>query len=84
MVRQNGNNSNITLMNAASKEERTISSGSQDDSPAIAPNGTMVLYATDDGGRGSLAVASDNGKAHQILYSQAGDVRDPAWSPYLD
>jgi TolB protein len=84
MVRQNGNNSNITLMNAASKEEHTISSGSQDDSPAIAPNGTMVLYATDDGGRGSLAVASDNGKAHQILYSQAGDVRDPAWSPYLD
>lgn len=44
----------------------------------------MVLYATDAGGRSSLAVASDNGKAHQSLYSQAGDVRDPAWSPYLD
>lgn len=84
MVRQSGGQSNITLMNAASKEERVISRGSQDDSPAIAPNGTMVLYATDSGGRGSLAVASDNGKAHQILYSQAGDVRDPAWSPYLD
>ena len=84
MVRQNGGTSNITLMNAASKEERTISRGSQDDSPAISPNGMMVLYATDAGGRGSLAVASDNGKAHQILYSQAGDVRDPAWSPYLD
>ena len=84
MVRQSGGQSNITLMNAASKEERVVSRGSQDDSPAIAPNGTMVLYATDSGGRGSLAVASDNGKAHQILYSQAGDVRDPAWSPYLD
>ena len=84
MVRQSGGQSNITLMNAASKEERVVSRGSQDDSPAIAPNGTMVLYATDASGRGSLAVASDNGKAHQILYSQAGDVRDPAWSPYLD
>ena len=84
MVRQSGGRSNITLMNAASKEERVVSRGSQDDSPAIAPNGTMVLYATDASGRGSLAVASDNGKAHQILYSQAGDVRDPAWSPYLD
>ena len=84
MVRQSGGRSNITLMNAASKEERVVSRGSQDDSPAIAPNGTMVLYATDAIGRGSLAVASDNGKAHQILYSQAGDVRDPAWSPYLD
>lgn len=84
MVRQSGGTSKITLMNAASKEERTISRGSQDDSPAISPNGMMVLYATDAGARGSLAVASDNGKAHQILYSQAGDVRDPAWSPYLD
>lgn len=84
MVRQSGGTSKITLMNAASKEERTISRGTQDDSPAISPNGMMVLYATDAGGRGSLAVASDNGKAHQSLYSQAGDVRDPAWSPYLD
>jgi TolB protein len=84
MVRQSGGGSNITVMNAASHEERTVSRGTQDDSPAIAPNGTMVLYATDAGGRGSLAVASDNGKAHQILYSQAGDVRDPAWSSYLN
>ncbi|MEB4592655.1 Tol-Pal system beta propeller repeat protein TolB [Candidatus Thiothrix sp. Deng01] len=84
MVQESGNTSKITLMNAATKETRTISRGSQDDSPAISPNGVMVLYATDAGGRGSLAVASDNGKAHQILYSQAGDVRDPAWSPYLD
>ena len=85
MVRQSGGSSSIALMNAASKEERVLSTGGgQDDSPAIAPNGTMVLYATDSGGRGVLAVASDNGKAHQVLYSQAGDVRDPAWSPYLN
>ncbi|WML92029.1 Tol-Pal system beta propeller repeat protein TolB [Thiothrix lacustris] len=84
MVRQNGGTSSITIMDAASKQERTISRGTQDDSPAISPNGMMVLYATDAGGRNSLAVASDNGKAHQSLYSQAGDVRDPAWSPYLD
>jgi TolB protein len=84
MVRQSGGSSKITVMNAATREERTISRGTQDDTPAISPNGMMVLYATDAGARGSLAVASDNGKAHQILYSQSGDVRDPAWSPYLD
>lgn len=84
MVRQSGGQTKIAIMNAASHEERVVSRGTQDDAPAIAPNGTMVLYATDAGARGALAVASDNGKAHQILYSQAGDVRDPAWSPYLD
>lgn len=84
MVRQDGGNFRIAVMNAASREELTVSRGSLDESPALAPNGTMVLYATDAGARSSLAVASDNGKAHQVLYSQAGDVRDPAWSPYLD
>lgn len=84
MVRQNGGAFRIAVRNAATGEERTVSRGTLDESPALAPNGTMVLYATDAGTRGSLAVASDNGKAHQLLYSQAGDVRDPAWSPYLD
>lgn len=84
MVRQNGGAFRIAVKNAATGEERTVSRGTLDESPALAPNGTMVLYATDANTRGSLAIASDNGKAHQMLYSQAGDVRDPAWSPYLD
>lgn len=84
MVRQNGGAFRITVTDSATREERTVSRGTLDESPALAPNGTMVLYATDAGARGSLAVASDNGKAHQLLYSEAGDVRDPAWSPYLD
>lgn len=84
MVRRNGGNFRITVVDAVTQDEMTVSRGTLDESPALAPNGTMVLYATDAGGRGSLAVASDNGKAHQILYSQAGDVRDPAWSPFLN
>lgn len=84
MVRRNGGNFRITVMDAVTRDEMTVSRGSLDESPALAPNGTMVLYATEAGGRGSLAVASDNGKAHQILSSQAGDVRDPAWSPFLN
>jgi TolB protein len=43
----------------------------------------MVIYGSHSQGKGVLAVSSDNGKARQILYSQSGDVRDPAWSPYL-
>jgi len=83
MVRQNGNTFRIAIQNAGSGGNQLISKGSLDESPSLAPNGTMVIYGSNSGRRGVLAVSSDNGKAHQVLYSQAGDVRDPAWSPFL-
>lgn len=83
MVRQNGNTFQIALQNAGSGGSQVISKGNLDESPSLAPNGTMVIYGSNSGPRGVLAVSSDNGKAHQVLYSQAGDVRDPAWSPFL-
>lgn len=84
MVRRNGGAFRIAVMNASSRQATTLSRGNLDESPSFAPNGTMILYATHSGGRGVLAVASDNGKARQTLSSAAGDVRDPAWSPYLN
>lgn len=84
MIRRSGSNFRITVMDTQNQNELTVSKGTLDESPALAPNGTMVLYATDNGGRSSLAVASSNGKAHQVLFSPAGHVRDPAWSPYLN
>ena len=55
-----------------------------DESPSIAPNGSMLLYATKYDGRGILAAVSVDGKVKFRLPSRAGDVREPAWSPYLD
>ncbi len=54
-----------------------------DESPSLAPNGTMLMYATQDQGRGILAVVSIDGRVKYRLPSSAGDVREPAWSPYL-
>ena len=51
---------------------------------AVAPNGTMLIYATQDQGRGILAVVSIDGRVKYRLPSSAGDVREPAWSPFLD
>jgi TolB protein len=53
-----------------------------DESPSFAPNGRMVLYATDRGGRGVLASVSADGRVRQTLKLQEGDVREPAWSPF--
>ncbi|HEX7038409.1 MAG TPA: Tol-Pal system beta propeller repeat protein TolB [Pseudomonadales bacterium] len=55
-----------------------------DESPSLAPNGTMLMYATQDRGRGILAVVSIDGRVKYRLPSSAGDVREPAWSPFLD
>jgi TolB protein len=53
-----------------------------DESPSFAPNGRMILYATDRNGRGVLASVSSDGRVRQLLNLQEGDVREPAWSPF--
>ena len=55
-----------------------------DESPSVAPNGAMLIYATQDRGRGILAVVSIDGQVKYKLPSSSGDVREPAWSPFLD
>lgn len=54
-----------------------------DESPTLAPNGMMMIYATRNQGRGVLAAVAIQGNAKFFLPSQAGDVREPAWSPFL-
>ena len=53
-----------------------------DESPSFAPNGAMILYATEHRGRGVLASVSADGRVRQLYRFEEGDVREPAWSPY--
>lgn len=61
---------------------RVLTEGVLDESPSFAPNGSMIIYATDSGGKGVLAAVSVDGRVHQRLSEQEADVREPAWSPY--
>nr|WP_286238986.1 Tol-Pal system beta propeller repeat protein TolB [Neptuniibacter halophilus] len=54
-----------------------------DESPTIAPNGSIILYATQKGVQGVLGGVTLDGNVRFILPSASGDVREPAWSPYL-
>ena len=63
---------------------RVLTATALDESPSVAPNGAMLIYATQVGGRGILAVVSIDGRVKYRLPSAEGDVREPAWSPYMD
>lgn len=63
---------------------RILSDTSLDESPTVAPNGTMLIYATRQQGRGVLMLASTNGRVRLPLPTAQGEVREPSWSPFLN
>lgn len=54
-----------------------------DESPSIAPNSSMVMYATKRNGQGILAAVSLDGRVKFNLPSKGRDVREPSWSPFM-
>lgn len=54
-----------------------------DESPTVAPNGAMLMYATKQGDNGVLAAVSLDAGVKYLLPARRGDVREPAWSPFV-
>ena len=48
-----------------------------------APNGKILVYATEEGGRGVLATVSLDGRVRTRLTGPNGDIREPSWGPLL-
>ncbi|ATH78884.1 MULTISPECIES: Tol-Pal system beta propeller repeat protein TolB [unclassified Halomonas] len=61
-----------------------LSESTRDESPSVAPNGTMVIFATQQGSAGVLSAVSADGRSSFRLPAAQGEVRDPAWSPFLN
>jgi TolB protein len=85
MVQQETTNQfHIAVQDLLQDRVQILTSTNLDESPSVAPNGSMLLYATKYNGRGILAAVSVDGGVKFRLPSREGDVREPAWSPYLD
>ena len=84
MVHSSGGGYRIAVMDLSSKLIRVLTDGTLDESPSFAPNGSMIIYATEKRGRGVLAAVSVDGQFHQRLSLQSGDVREPVWEPFSD
>jgi TolB protein len=72
----------LAVMDLDSKQVQILTDSNKDESPTFAPNGRMILIATEIGGRGVLSAVSTDGRIKQRLSISAGDVREPAWGPF--
>lgn len=82
LVTNQGRGYRIGVLQLTSRGLLVLTSSDLDESPSFAPNGAMILYATQQGGNGVLSAVSADGRVKQVLRFQKGDVREPAWSPY--
>ena len=82
-ISRNGGRFQLTLMDLAAKQAQILTDSAKDESPSFAPNGRMIIYATEVGGRGVLAAVSSDGRVKQKLSIQAADVREPSWGPFV-
>jgi|TARA_B110000008_G_scaffold10072_1_gene9717 TolB protein len=84
MVHRNDDNFHIAVQNLKTGVLQVLTTETQlDESPSVAPNGSMVVYAASEGDRSILAAVSLDGEVKFRLPSKYGDVREPAWSPLL-
>jgi TolB protein len=74
----------IAQQELATGQVQLLSETSEDESPSFAPNGRMILYATKINGRGVLSIVSPDGRTKQRLSEAGGDVREPAWGPWMN
>jgi TolB protein len=70
-------------MDLASKQVQVLTDSHKDESPSF-----LAEWSHDpdchrgQGGRGVLSAVSIDGRIKQRLSISAGDVREPAWSPF--
>ncbi len=72
----------IATLRLSDKALQILTDTPLDESPSFAPNGRIILYATEIRGRGVLASVSADGRVRQLYRFEQGDVREPAWSPF--
>ena len=74
----------VALLDLSNRQVQILTDSDRDESPSFSPNGRMILLATVINERGVLSAVSADGRVKQRLSTAAGDVREPAWGPFIE
>ncbi|HEV7875005.1 MAG TPA: Tol-Pal system beta propeller repeat protein TolB, partial [Enterovirga sp.] len=82
MALQDGGNSNIHMMDLASKQTTRLTSTSAiDTSPSFSPDGREIVFESDRGGKQQIYVMGADGSNPRRISFGDGAYSQPAWSP---
>ncbi len=73
----------IAVQDFLTGQMETLTEGGWEKKPSFAPNGKIILFASEARGRGILATVSSDGRVKQHMFTQNGDAREPVWGPQL-
>jgi TolB protein len=82
-ISRNSGKFQVSLLDLGARQVQILTDSDKDESPSFSPNGRMILLATVIGGRGVLSAVSADGRVKQRLTVSGGDVREPAWGPFI-
>jgi TolB protein len=78
-----GGRFSISMQDFQSGQVESLTEGGWEKKPSFAPNGKLILFASEARGRGILATVSSDGRVKQHMFTQSGDAREPVWGPRL-